>query len=523
MRESGDRVRYPVGLQSFPEVISGGYVYVDKTAYVHKLGDEGKYYFLSRPRRFGKSLFISTLEAYYLGRRELFKGLALDSMTDDWEPHPVFRLDMNARDYKDECSLYQQLNAALERWEAEFGCDYPDRQPEERFGNVIRKAFRKTGKKVVILIDEYDKPLLDTIERPEIADSYRATLKAFYANLKSLDEFIELGMITGVAKFSKVSIFSDLNNLRDISFENEYAAICGITNEELVKYFGVGIRELAHVDEVSEKEMLAMLQKHYDGYHFAKRSPDIFNPFSLINAFAKRDIGSYWFETGTPTYLVNLVRKIGRPFKDIAPYFIEDQYLETAGLLDSNPIPVFYQSGYLTIRSFSRSSRLYELDYPNEEVKKGFLGFLMREYIPDMQSNSGFSIPDFLHCVNSGDADGFMKAMESLVASVPYHEKYAPEAHFQNVVYLLFTLLGFSAQMEQRTSDGRIDVTLETSRSVFIFEFKINGSAADAMKQINDKKYWLRYNTSGKEIILIGAGFDSRTRRLDGYDIKIID
>ncbi|MDE6272515.1 MAG: ATP-binding protein, partial [Muribaculaceae bacterium] len=473
-----------------------------------------KYYFLSRPRRFGKSLLLSTLEAYYQGKRHLFKGLALDALTDDWEPHPVLHLDLNNRQYNDEYSLLKELNANLERWEELYGDEKQDRDPEERFAYVIRQAYEMTGKKVVILIDEYDKPLLNTIDNPSLADIYRSQLKAFYGNLKTMDPYIELAVLTGVARFSKVSIFSDLNNLRDISFENGYAAICGITSEEVDQYFEEGIKRLAERLKLTIEETRDELRRRYDGYHFAEESPDIYNPFSLVNVFAANEMGSYWFNSGTPSYLVKLIENGNYLFRNIAPATIPQVYLKSAGLLDRNPVPVFYQSGYLTIKEYRPEYGSYLLDYPNEEVKEGFLNFLMNSYIPEINQGRGFSVTDFLIEVNSGNPEGFMQRMKSLIADVPYGDKGTPEDHFQNALYLLFTLMGYFTRMEDRTSNGRIDLQVETPLYVYIFEFKIDSSARKAMEQIREKRYWEREAVSGKEIFLIGANFDTKTRRL---------
>ena len=513
MTQTQKNIKYPVGIQSFAEIREGGYTYVDKTAIIYQL-TKGKFYFLSRPRRFGKSLLLSTLEAYYLGRRDLFEGLALDSLTEDWEPHPVFHLDLNNREYKDETSLLQEFNANLEQWELIYGDEKKDRAPEERFAYLIRRAFEQTGKKVVILIDEYDKPLLNTISRPELADVYRSQLKAFYSNLKTMDACIEMAILTGVARFSKVSIFSDLNNLRDISFEKKFSAICGITSDELDKYFNAGVEKIAESRNLSYEEARELLRHNYDGYHFSIESPDIYNPFSLVNAFEKGDIGQFWFDSGTPSYLVELLNRDFLPYQDISPSEIDRNDLESAGLLSENPIPVFYQTGYLTIKSYDPEFDVYTLDYPNEEVKQGFLKFLMRSYIPAFNSIRGFSIPDFVRAVRRGDPEDFMKRLESLIASVPYAEKGSAEAHFQNAIYLLFTLMGYYTRMEERTSNGRIDLKVETDRYIYIFEFKIDSTSRAAIEQIEEKRYWLPDAVSDKEIILIGANFDTTTRRL---------
>ncbi len=520
MKQMQANPRYPVGVQTFAEIREGGYIYVDKTSFIYELSREGKYYFLSRPRRFGKSLLLSTLEAYYRGRRDLFKGLALDSLTEDWEPRPVLHLDLNNREYKDSESLVAELNSTLEIWEKEFGDEKKDRAPEERFAAIIRRAYEKTGKKVVILVDEYDKPLLNTIDRPELSEIYRSQLKAFYSNLKTMDPCIELAMLTGVARFSKVSIFSDLNNLRDISFENKFAAICGITSEEVDEYFKQGISEIAVNEGLTFEEAREELRQNYDGYHFSKISPDVYNPYSLVNCFAAGEIGQYWFSTGTPSFLVKLIEKDMLEFRDLSPSFIESSRLESAGLLSSDPLPAFYQTGYLTIKNYDRTLRRYELNYPNREVKQGFLNYLLESYIPKLTSTSGFTIPDFVIEVRKGDAEAFMRRMESLIAAIPYSDRGSAEAHFQNAVYPLFTLMGFFTRMEMRTSDGRIDLRVETDRHIFIFEFKINSTSQSAMDQIEEKKYWLGDLASGKQITLIGANFDTATRRLDAPVIK---
>ncbi|MDE6338512.1 MAG: ATP-binding protein [Muribaculaceae bacterium] len=520
------RVKYPIGIQSFEKLREENYLYVDKTAFLYSIITNQGYYFLSRPRRFGKSLLLSTLEAYYQGRRDLFEGLALSTLTDNWDPHPVLHIDLNYGQYERPEDLVEILSDYLTVWEKRYNLPIASAQEVSasvRFNRIIKAAYESTGKKVVILVDEYDKPLLNAINNQELANIYRSYLKAFYSNLKTLDQYIELGMLTGVARFSKVSIFSDLNNLRDISFVNEYSAICGITAEELDLYFQTGINDLAEETGQKPHEVREELRNRYDGYHFSVKSPDIYNPFSLINVFANKDWGDYWFSSGTPTFLVRLIERGDYYFRDIAPYSIHKTALESAGLLDKNPIPAFYQSGYLTIKDYDRDYQTYSLDYPNEEVKRGFLDFLLQSYIPAVESWKGFSIPDFAKDMTEGKPEIFMKRMESLIASVPYGEKGSAESHFQNAVYLLFTLLGYYVRMEDRTSDGRIDLQLETSRYVYIFEFKIDSSAKKAMEQIFEKKYWLREAMGNKKIFLIGANFDTTTRRLNDLLIENAD
>ena len=512
-------IKYPVGIQNFSKIREYGFLYVDKTASMFPIIKQGGYYFLSRPRRFGKSLLLSTLEAFYKGRHDLFKGLAIDSLTDDWTPHPVLHLDLNYGSYRSPQDLDEILDDHLRIWESEFGqvnSESEDKvvSPSIRFNRIIRNAFEKTGRKVVILVDEYDKPLLNTIHDPELSDLYRSQLKAFYSNLKTMDPYIELAILTGVARFSKVSIFSDLNNLNDISFDKRFAAICGITADELDEYFSEGIRNMAEEMALSPLEVRELLRKRYDGYHFSEVSPDIYNPFSLVNAFSKNAMDDYWFASGTPSYLVSLIRNGRIQPREIAPITIDREKLITAGLLNANPIPAFYQSGYLTIKGFDMEFNEFILDYPNEEVKRGFLDFLLDSYFPQIENRRGFSIPDFVRDVRAGKPEAFMKRMESLIAAIPYNGKGSAEDHFQNAVYLLFNLMGFYAKMEDRTSDGRIDLQVESHDCIFIFEFKIDSSARVAMDQILEKRYWLRENAGNRRIFLIGANFDTKTRRL---------
>ena len=514
--------KLPIGIQTFSKIISEGYVYVDKTAYLIPLVRDGGYYFLSRPRRFGKSLLLSTLEAYYQGRRDLFSGLALGGMTDDWEPHPVLHLDLNVGVYDCVDGLLSVLNSYLERWESLYGDRKRDRDVSERFGHIISSACEKTGKKVAILIDEYDKPLLNAFGNESLASELRKILKSFYANLKTMDQYIEIAVITGVARFSKVSVFSDLNNLRDISFEDNFAAICGVTSEELDQYFPDRIQAIADKSGRSFPEIREELRDNYDGYHFAKQSPDIYNPFSLLSAFAAMEIGKYWFRTGTPTYLVRLIENSDLNLPELAPCEIDRDELESAGILAGDPIPAFYQTGYLTIKKYEDDIDTYILDYPNKEVKEGFLKFLIPYYLTKSTGDIAkrFNIGKFVRDVREGKIESFMLSLDSLIAGIPYSKQKTVEDHFQTAIYLLFTLMGYLTRMEDRTSNGRMDLTVETDRFIYLFEFKIDRSAQIALTQIRDKGYWRKFLSSGKEIYLIGANFSTQTRTLSDYLIE---
>ncbi len=509
-------IKYPVGIQTFEKIRTGGYLYVDKTEAMYPLIKDGGYYFLSRPRRFGKSLMLTTLKAYYEGRRDLFKGLALDLLTDDWEPRPVLHLDLNSGKYETAKDLEGEINSILKLWEKQYGTEEAEASLSRRFGNIIRRAYEQTGRKVAILIDEYDKPMLYALGNERLLSEFRNILKALYSNLKTMDAYIEIAVLTGVARFSKLSIFSDLNNLRDISFSKKFATICGITSEEVDQYFVEGIQELAEAYNKTPEEMREELRKMYDGYHFAPDSPDIYNPFSLVSAFADETMKAYWFDKGTPTYLVRLLEKSSLKVPTFVPHTISESKLESAGILSEDPIPVFYQSGYLTIKKYNQTFRSYTLDYPNEEVKEGFLSFLVPYYLAKRGGdNSDFQVDTFVIAVNEGRIDDFMVSLKSLIAHVPYSEKGTSEDHFRTAIYLLFTLMGFYTKMEDRTSVGSIDLTVETPDYVYLFEFKIDKSARAAMDQIRERRYWEKFLASGKKIYLIGANFDTKTRLLN--------
>lgn len=521
MKECSKELKYPVGIQTFRKIREDGYLYVDKTGYISHLL-RGQFYFLSRPRRFGKSLLLSTLEAFFNGEKELFEGLDIAETETVWDKYPILYLDLNNRYYNSYASLIAQLNANLDKWESLYGDEKKERSVEERFAWVIEKAYEKTGKQVVILVDEYDKPLLSVIGNEELTEQYRSTLKAFYSNLKTQDRYIKFAMLTGVARFSKVSIFSDLNNLRDISFEEKYSAICGITESEIEKYLKPGIAEIAEGLSKPELDILRDIKQRYDGYHFSEKSPDIYNPFSLMNLFAKGKFGNFWFESGTPEFLVSLLKKEGWMIKDLAPIQFDAEELASAGILSKNPIPVFYQSGYLTIKGYNALYDEYILDYPNIEVKNSFLKFLLRSYLKEDSSSHKLSIQNFSREIREGKPESFMQRFDSLLAGMGYSEKGSPEARFQDAVYLIFTLLGEYATVERRTSDGRIDLIVETSEFLYIFEFKINSDAKDALNQIKDKEYWLPFRFNDKKIFLIGASFDSKSHKLSDYIVEEI-
>ncbi len=522
MEQRSDKLRYPVGIQSFAEIRGGGYVYVDKTSFIHQLICEGKYYFLSRPRRFGKSLLLSTIEAYYSGRRDLFKGLALDSLTDDWEPHPVLHLDLNTDKFDTLESLDIVLDLKLREWENKYDVSVQPGAPlSYRFGAIVSHVSQLTGKKVVILVDEYDKPILSAIDNEPLADRFRDTLKAFYGNLKSMDRHIEFAMLTGVARFSKVSIFSDLNNLRDISFSPKYSGICGITEEETGKYFGAGICSVAARMGCSPEEVRRELKRRYDGYHFAEDLTDVYNPFSLVNVFADERFENYWFNSGTPSYVVKLLRHHRWRLADIESYTIDSTVLGSEGIMSKEAVPTLYQSGYLTIKSFDREFNEYELGYPNGEVEESFIKFLRPVFLGETSRDSEFDNRQFVRDVQRGNPQAFMQRLDSLLRGVPHIGSTEPrESYFQNAIYLVFKMVGFYTRMEHHTSSGRIDLTVETDSYVYVFEFKVNKPAREAIAQIREKGYWKQFQASGKQIYLIGACFSPAERALSDTVIE---
>ncbi len=511
---------YPVGIQNFEAIRKGNYAYVDKTAYVYMLVSSGKYYFLSRPRRFGKSLLISTLEAYFLGKKELFEGLAMENLEKEWIEYPVLHLDLNNQKYDRNESLDNILNNTLSYWEDLYGRRETENSLSLRFQGVIQRAAEKTGRNVVVLIDEYDKPMLQAIGNESLLDYYRNTLKAFYGTLKSSDRYIKFAILTGVTKFSKVSVFSDLNNLMDISLSRRFANICGITEQELHQCFEEDIKVLAEKNEQSEEEMKETLKKWYDGYHFADKSDDIYNPFSILNAFAEMQLGSYWFETGTPTFLVELLKESRY---DLHRFTNEMASSDSLGGIDSmseNPVPILYQSGYLTIKNYDKEFRLYCLGFPNQEVEEGFTRFLLPFYATLESGSSSFVITAFVKDVRNGNIESFMRRLQSFFADTPYELVRDLELHYQNVLFIVFKLLGFYADVEYHTSNGRIDMVVKTGRYIYVMEFKLDGSADDALRQINEKGYVSPFVSDSRKIYKIGVNFSNKIRGIEKWVVE---
>ena len=511
---------YPIGIQNFEKLRKSNYCYIDKTALVYRLATTGSYYFLSRPRRFGKSLLISTLEAYFQGKKELFEGLAIEKLEKDWKKHPVLHLDLNTQKYDSPEALYSILNSALCQWEKLYGKEeYEDTLPL-RFQGIIQRACEKTGERVVILVDEYDKPMLQAIGNEELQTSYRNTLKAFYGALKSTDGCIKFALLTGVTKFGKVSVFSDLNNVEDISMLEQYVSICGITGEELTENFDDEMAQLAQNYGISKEEAYHEVQERYDGYHFCENSVGIYNPFSLLHTFKNLKLDNYWFATGTPTYLVKLLQLHHYELNEMVNEVVTKDVLNSIDSASTNPIPVIYQSGYLTIKGYDERFNTYELGFPNKEVEEGFVKFLLPFYAPIQEAKSGFEIQNFVKEVESGRIEEFLQRLQSFFADTPYELARDLEVHYQNVLFIVAKLLGFYVKAEYHTNRGRIDLLIQTDKYIYVMEFKLDGSAEEALQQINEKQYAQPFATDPRQLFKIGINFSQKLKNIERWIIS---
>ena len=508
--------KYPIGVQTFQKLREEGYTYVDKTSFIPLLLEGGKYIFLSRPRRFGKSLLLSTLHSFFEGRRELFCGLAVDSAPVDWTSYPVIHIDFNTGNYTMEDGLERRLDATLEQYEIKYNITNPKDAPELRFEYLLRKINEESGKKVVILVDEYDKPLLNIEDKPKIFTKNQAILKSFFGVLKSMDRHIHFAMLSGVARFNKVSIFSDLNNLQDISLSNKFADICGITEKELCEYFPQGIMNIRRNNNLEYTQAIQTLRYYYDGYLFAEEGSRLFNPWSLFIALQEGKFGFYWFETATPTFLVRRIKENRILLPDLNNVRSMESDLVSVGPDDNNPIPLLFQTGYLTIKRVN--GRRYELHFPNHEVECAFAEKLRPLYLPQMDDlNGDFSLWDFQDEILDGKPEAFMRRLQAMVKAVPYEQH--NEKFYQNLIYLLFTLIGMDTRVEEHTNIGRTDLVVRTKDYVYIFEFKYDGSVEDAIRQIEERDYAGRFATDTRRIFRIGANFSSSSRGLDDWKI----
>ena len=511
--------KLPIGEQDFETLRQENRLYIDKTELIYQMIRDGTYYFLSRPRRFGKSLLLSTIEAYFLGKRELFNGLYIANQEREWATHPVLHIDFSKQSYQSEQDLKDMLNLYLGSQEDIYGADARETSLALRFSGLIQRAYEKTGKGVVILIDEYDKPLLQAINDPAGQDACREILRGVFGVLKGMNRYIRFALLTGITKFSKISIFSDLNNLRDISRTKQFACLCGLTDEEVDLDLAPYIQNYADEKGMSYDEAREQMRRMYDGYHFAANTPGLYNPFSLMNALWWKDCIGYWFESGTPTMLVEMLKRQHYVLETIEGSINATALDNKSGKLDSI-VPLLYQSGYLTIDRMSPDGRTCWVKFPNDEVRDGFFNFLLPYYTSVSGDDTNTAIDDFVADIRSGNVEQFLQRLQSFFADFQYDAQTTPESHFRNVLYILCKLMGLQVDAEYQTSDGRIDLLLRTDKFVYIIECKIDSTARIALDQIKSKAYSLPWSLDNREKILIGISFSTKTRRPDDWLIE---
>ena len=490
---NGGDDKIPIGIQTFDKIIEGGYIYVDKTEYIYDIAHKYNYVFLSRPRRFGKSLLSSTFQAYFSGRKDLFNNLEAGKLEKEWKQHPVFYFDMSTAKHMTEAQLLEEMDKKLYEYEQTYGRGVKDVNINQRLEGLVHRATEQTGEKAVIIIDEYDAPLLDVINDREQIQPMRQIMRNFYSPIKSLDPYLRFVFITGINKFAQLSIFSEFNNLKDISMLPEYSAICGISQSELENNFDFQIKSLSEAEGISIAKTFDLLKENYDGYHFCEGSEDIYNPFSLLNAFADKQFKSYWFETATPTYLLErLDRKpIDEREFDKMEYISVNEFNVSPEVTD-NPIPLLYQTGYLTIKAYDKETESYTLGYPNKEVRNGFLNSLLARYNNQDPASASFVIR-FNAALRKGNVEEALSRMQSFLAAMPNDLENKTEKHYQTIIYLIFSLLGYYIRTEEKSAIGRADAVCWTDNSIYVFEFKVDSSAETALKQIDDKGYMIPF------------------------------
>lgn len=512
--------KYPIGIQTFEEIRKGEYLYADKTGYVYRLAQKFKFVFLSRPRRFGKSLLVSTMKSYFEGRSDLFEGLEAGRLETAWEQYPVLHISLASAKGGTIENLNEMVGNKLSWLEDKYDIHSDGNELGKRLENLIKGCHDKYHQKVVVLIDEYDAPLLTVIHKQELLDKMRMALRAFYAPLKDCDEFLRFVFITGISKFSQLSIFSELNNLKRITMVPEYSAICGITEQELHEQWGDAVAEMATDMGISTEEAFRQLKEKYDGYHFAKDMTDVYNPFSLLNALADRDLQAHWFETGTPTVLVNMLQKFGTDITRLDGSVAASEEFDAPTEQMKSVIPLFYQSGYLTIKSYDRDTDTYSLGYPNNEVYLGVMRALVPYYVWDDTLTTSNSIVDMYRAIRTGDLDEMLERLKAFLASIPYAEGANTEGHFLQLLYVVFSLMGRYLQTEVRTATGRIDVVWQSRTDVYVFELKIDQPAQKALQQIDEKGYMIPFCYDNRQLYKIGLSFSTRTRTIEDWVIE---
>lgn len=514
-------VRYPIGIQSFESLRNLSYLYIDKTELLFNLVTTSKNVFLSRPRRFGKSLLLSTLKAYFEGKKELFKGLAIEQLETEWQPHTVLTLSLANFNPTGDGNLYEILDNQFKIWEQEYEVKIQSTDLSSRFGNIIRAANAMSGRSVVILVDEYDHPLISSMHDEEKIEEYRQLLKSIYVNIKDLDQYIRFAMLTGVSRFSKMTIFSGLNNLRDISLNQQYAAICGITEKELLENFRQGIEMLAENNDTDYDGAVKLLKGNYDGYHFTKNSPDIYNPFSLMWAMADGEIGSYWFQSGTPEFLVRQIQKGNTFLPEMFEETVDESILTSSDIFDTQPTALLYQTGYLTIKGFEKPDD-YHLGIPNLEVRKGLFENLAKYYFDKDDTTVFKNVREVRKLLETRNIDEAMERLRTFMAGIPYEfSEKANELHYENNLFIIFMLIGVNARPEWHTSNGRIDLLLSMRNNIYIIELKRDGTPDEALAQIHEKDYARQFTGAPRPIINLGITFSTETRNITAWKAEV--
>ena len=519
--EEGTFRRYPIGIQDFEQLRNNKYIYVDKTALIYQLVSTNTVYFLSRPRRFGKSLLISTLEAYFLGKKELFNGLDMEQLEKDWTVYPVLHIDFSGSKYMEAESLRASINVQLLLWENVYGRQEGEDTFSLRLEGIIRRAYEQTGQQVVVLVDEYDAPMLDSNNNHELQHEIRGIMRDFFSPLKKSGKYLRFLFLTGISKFSQMSIFSELNNLQNVSMSDNYSTICGITEQELLTQMKIDVEQMAQANDETYEEACAHLKKQYDGYHFSKSCVDVYNPFSLINAFAQKSYENYWFSTGTPTFLIELLQQMNFDIRLLDRMDAKPEDFDKATDCLTDPIPVLYQSGYLTIKGYDPDFQLYTLAYPNKEVRKGFIESLMPAYVHLPARENTFYVVSFIKDLRIGHLEECLERLKSFFASIPNKLNNKEEKHYQTIFYLFFRLMGQYIDVEVDTAIGRADAVVKLQDTIYVFEFKVDGTPEEALTQINSKGYAIPYQADHRKIVKVGVNFDSATRTIGEWKIEL--
>ena len=518
---STTRRRYPIGIQTFSEIRRGDYLYVDKTGYVYRMThSDAKYMFLSRPRRFGKSLLVSTLHSYFEGRKDLFEGLAIEKLETEWQEYPVLHFDMSTAKNVSKERLESELSLKLVRYEAIYGRGEGEKEINQRLEGLIKRAYQQTGKQVVVLIDEYDAPLLDVVHEEKDLPILRNVMRNFYSPLKACDPYLRYVFLTGITKFSQLSIFSELNNIKNISMEELYAGICGITEMEMKTQIHDGLMEFSARLQMSSDKALEALKEHYDGYHFTLPSPDIYNPYSLLNALSDGKLDSYWFGSGTPTYLIEMLRKYHVMPQQIGNRKALSTSFDAPTERMTDITPLLYQSGYITIKDYSAITRLYTLDIPNKEVRIGLMESLLPNYLHEKTIDGLTTVAFLYEAISEERMDDALRLLQEFFSTIPYCNHAAYEGYYQQLLYVVFSLLGRYVDVEVHTPRDRVDVVLRTSTTLYLIELKLDKSADDAIEQINLKNYAERFALCGLPIVKVGINFDSKKGTIGDWKIE---